>query len=54
MSLRELKNKGIKNVYLNGFLESINYVINLDNVIWTGETKSYDGYDLIQCYETKD
>jgi len=42
------------NVYLNGFLESWNYVKNLTNIKYIGETKSYDGYSYIKCYETID
>jgi hypothetical protein len=31
--LKELQTKGQKNVLLNGWWESINYVLSLDNVI---------------------
>jgi hypothetical protein len=39
-------------VYLNGFLESEKYVASLDNVVYKGQVKSYDGYTMIDCYET--
>lgn len=50
MSLKEAKNKGYKTVYLNGFKENIEYVMSLTDVKWIKETKSYDGYSIIQCY----
>ena len=50
MKLSEVKAKGQKIVYLNGFKENINYVITLSNVKHIGETKSDDGYSIIQCY----
>jgi hypothetical protein len=53
MTLTEAKRNGNKIVYLNGFKESINYVMSLSNVEWTGEVKSDDGYSTIQCYEQK-
>ena len=52
MGLSELKSKGVKTVILNGFKESLGYVMSLTDVKWVGETKSYDGYSMIQCYET--
>jgi len=39
-------------VYLNGFLESWNYVKTLTNIKYVGETKSSDGYSFIKRYET--
>jgi len=51
MKLKEAKTNGNKVVYLNGFKESINYVMSLSNIVWVGEVKSYDGYSTIQCYE---
>jgi len=51
MTLTEAKNNGNKIVYLNGFKESIDYVMSLSNIIWVDEVKSYDGYSTIQCYE---
>jgi len=51
MTLTEAKNNGNKIVYLNGFKESINYVMGLSNIVWVDEVKSYDGYSTIQCYE---
>ena len=53
MTLTESKRNGDKIVYLNGFKESINYVISLRDVIWISEIKSECGYYLIQCYEQK-
>jgi hypothetical protein len=50
MSLIAAKNNGDKVVMLNGFKESIGYVMSLSNVTWVGETKSYDGYSMVQCY----
>ena len=50
MSLTEAKSKGSEIVYLNGFKENINYVMSLSNVTWVEETKSDDGYSMIQCY----
>lgn len=50
MSLIEAKTKGDKIVLLNGFKESIDYVMSLLSVTWVGETKSDDGYSRIQCY----
>ena len=51
MTLIEAKRKGDKIVYLNGFKESIDYVMSLSNIVWVDEVKSYDGYSTIQCYE---
>jgi hypothetical protein len=51
MTLIEAKNNGNKVVYLNGFKESINYVMCLSSIVLVGEVKSYDGYSTIQCYE---
>ena len=53
MTIKDAKQNGEKIVYLNGFKEKINYVLSLSNVIWVGETKSYNGYKTIQCYEQK-
>jgi len=50
MTLIEAKNNGYKIVILNGFKESIDYVMSLSKVTWVGETKSDDGYSMIQCY----
>ncbi len=50
MTLKEAKNKGYKTVYLNGFIENIDYVMSLTDVKWIEETKSYDGYSMVQCY----
>ena len=50
MSLKEAKRNGNKTVILNGFKESINYVMSLSNITWVGETKSDDGYSMVQCY----
>ena len=50
MSLKDVKDKGNKIVILNGFREHIDYVISLSDVKWVGETKSDDGYSMIQCY----
>ena len=50
MSLIEAKNKGDKIVMLNGFKESIDYVMSLSKVTWVEETKSDDGYSMVQCY----
>ena len=51
--LKELKENGVKVVILNGFKESINYVIGLSDVTYNGETvKSYDGYSEYHCFET--
>jgi hypothetical protein len=50
MSLTEAKDKGNKIVILNGFKEHIDYVMSLSNVKWVGETKSDDGYSILQCY----
>ena len=52
MDIKELKKTGVKIVILNGFKEGIDYVISLKDVKWTDETKSNDGYSMIQCYET--
>ena len=51
MSLKEAKAKGFRIVILNGFKESIDYVLSLSDVTWVGEVKSDDGYSTIQCYE---
>ena len=52
--LKELKKMGVKRVVLNGFTESLEYVMSLSNVTFTGETiKSYDGYSELYCFETK-
>jgi len=40
-----------KEVYLNGFLESVSYVAGLEDIVHTGEVKSEDGYSTIQCYK---
>jgi hypothetical protein len=40
-------------VILNWFKESTRYVKSLGNVVWVWEQKSYDGYSMLQCYETK-
>lgn len=50
MTLKEAKDNGDKLVLLNGFKEHIEYVMSLKNVKWVGETKSDDGYSVIQCY----
>lgn len=50
MSLKETKDNGNKIVILNGFKEHIDYVMSLSNVKWVGETKSDDGYSMLQCY----
>ena len=51
MSLAEAKRNGDKIVILNGFKESINYVMSLSDVQWVDEVKSDDGYSVVQCYE---
>ena len=52
--LNELKEMGVKVVILNGFKESLSYVMSLSNVIYNGETiKSYDGYSEYHCFETE-
>jgi hypothetical protein len=53
MALSEARNNGDTIVYLNGFKESINYVMSLSNIVWVDEVKSYDGYSMIQCYEQR-
>lgn len=50
--LLELQLNGITIIYLNGWLESVAYAISLSNITHIGETKSSDGYNLIQCFET--
>lgn len=50
MGLKEAKDNGNKIVILNGFKEHINYAMSLSNVKWVGETKSADGYSILQCY----
>jgi hypothetical protein len=50
--LKELKENGVKIVVLNGFRESLDYVMSLSNVQFAGMTmKSYDGYDEYYCFE---
>jgi len=52
--LNELKEMGVKVVILNGFKESLSYVMSLSKVIYNGETiKSYDGYSEYHCFETE-
>tara|TARA_R110001606_G_scaffold127073_3_gene261126 strand:- start:1391 stop:1603 length:213 start_codon:yes stop_codon:yes gene_type:complete len=51
MKIREAKANGIRNVYLNGWIESVNYVLTLSNIEWIGEEKSEDGYSMVQCYK---
>ena len=52
--LKELKEMGVKVVILNGFKESLSYVMSLSDVIYNGETiKSYDGYSEYHCFETE-
>jgi hypothetical protein len=54
MSLLEAKRRGIQTVVLNGFRESLEYVLSLSlsEITWVGEIKSYDGYSTYQCYES--
>ena len=54
MSLLEAKKRGIQTVVLNGFRESLEYVLSLSlsEITWVGEIKSYDGYSTYQCYES--
>jgi hypothetical protein len=55
MDIGVLKSKGVKKVYLNGFIESVGYVYGLGRELkYCGETKSEDGYNMIHCYETID
>lgn len=44
--------KTITKCYLNGWLESIEYVNSLTNVKLVGTTKSPCGYYELNCYET--
>jgi hypothetical protein len=53
MTLSNAKKNGDTIVYLNGFKESINYVMSLSNIVWVDEVKSYDGYSTVQCYEQR-
>jgi hypothetical protein len=51
--LKELKESGVKVVILNGFRESLSYVMSLGDVKYSDETvKSYDGYSEYHCFET--
>ena len=52
-TLSNAKKNGDTIVYLNGFKESINYVMSLSNIVWVDEVKSYDGYSMVQCYEQR-
>lgn len=52
MNLIELKKQGVKRVFLNGFIESIDYVISIGKVEWCGEQKTYDGYNKLHCYNS--
>jgi hypothetical protein len=52
-TLSNAKKNGDTIVYLNGFKESINYVMSLSNIVWVDEVKSYDGYSTVQCYEQR-
>lgn len=52
MTIKQLKQTGQSYVILNGFKEHIDYVLTLKNVTWVGETKSNDGYSILQCYES--
>lgn len=45
--LNELKEMGVKVVILNGFKESLSYIMSLSNV------KYNDGYNEYHCFETK-
>jgi hypothetical protein len=50
--LIELKENGVKIVVLNGFRESLDYVLSLSNVEFIGMTmKSFNGYDEYYCFE---
>lgn len=53
MKLSTLKSNGVKTVMLNGFKESLEYVMSLSHAYWVEEVKSADGYNTIHCYETK-
>ena len=53
MRLSELKEQGVKKVILNGWFESLDYVMGLSDVVWVDEVKSPDGYTMVQCYEQK-
>lgn len=51
-NLKELREQGVKKVILDGFTESLEYVISLGrNVKFIEFTKSYDGYSEIAVFE---
>lgn len=51
--LYQLKELGVSIVILNGFRESLDYVLSLSDVTYEYQTiKSYDGYSEYHCFET--
>lgn len=54
----ELFRNNVKTVSLNGFSESVEYIVNsvdLNNLVYLGsdEVKSSDGYSVVTCHSFK-